>query len=233
MSVVVLKTVLERIATGVVLAAPRQLTINGSALLSSRSTVRSWVRAEMSSARGSQPLEILLKQTRAVAGPAPLYGNRVAARRPECSAAAATPLLRATQRWRRGSGVRHGPPLILTQRCGLARVARRLAHEIKNPLYPDPAVCRAHGAGSLRRPGPAVPLRGVHLRRWVKSIAQALVDEFAQFARLPGRGRRGRSNGVATRWPYTVCCEIPRVGPSRQTAAGARDCSRCPRSQSP
>ena len=80
-------------------------------------------------------------------------------------------------------------PLVRTQRVAAWRdVARRLAHEIKNPLTPIQLSRRAHAPALRRRR--RKPTRALvdecttTIVGEVESL-KALVDEFAQFARMP------------------------------------------------
>ena len=190
-----IETVLERIATGVVsLGAAGQIeTINGAALRLlevDRSVIG--VRAEEVIAREDlKPLEILLKQTRGGGDPAPAVQEIALLRdgRELHLAAAATPLLR-------DDGSAGGAvlvfddvtPLIRTQRVAAWRdVARRLAHEIKNPLTPIQLCAERMRRQFTSAPAPARALVEECTSTIVGEVEslKALVDEFAQFARMP------------------------------------------------
>ncbi len=190
-----IETVLERIATGVVsLGAAGQIeTINGAALRLlevDRSVIG--VRAEAVIAREDlKPLEILLKQTRGGGDPAPAVQEIALLRdgRELHLAAAATPLLR-------DDGSAGGAvlvfddvtPLIRTQRVAAWRdVARRLAHEIKNPLTPIQLCAERMRRQFTSAPAPARALVDECTSTIVGEVEslKALVDEFAQFARMP------------------------------------------------
>ena len=190
-----IETVLERIATGVVsLGAAGQIeTINGAALRLlevDRSVIG--VRAEDVIAREDlKPLEILLKQTRGGGDPAPAVQEIALLRdgRELHLAAAATPLLR-------DDGSAGGAvlvfddvtPLIRTQRVAAWRdVARRLAHEIKNPLTPIQLCAERMRRQFTSAPAPARALVDECTSTIVGEVEslKALVDEFAQFARMP------------------------------------------------
>ena len=190
-----IETVLERIATGVVsLGAAGQIeTINGAALRLlevDRSVIG--VRAEDVIAREDlKPLEILLKQTRGGGDPAPAVQEIALLRdgRELHLAAAATPLLR-------DDGSAGGAvlvfddvtPLIRTQRVAAWRdVARRLAHEIKNPLTPIQLCAERMRRQFTSAPAPARALVEECTSTIVGEVEslKALVDEFAQFARMP------------------------------------------------
>jgi two-component system, NtrC family, nitrogen regulation sensor histidine kinase NtrY len=189
-----IETVLERIATGVVSLGPEgQIeTINSAALRLlevDRSVIG--VRAEEVCQREDlKPLEVLLRQSRTGAS-APAAQEIAILRegRELHLAAAATPLLR-------DDGSLGGAvlvfddvtPLIRTQRVAAWRdVARRLAHEIKNPLTPI-QLC----AERMRRHFSAAPPNSKALVEECTSTIvgeveslKDLVDEFAQFARMP------------------------------------------------
>jgi two-component system, NtrC family, nitrogen regulation sensor histidine kinase NtrY len=190
-----IETVLERIATGVVsLGAAGQIeTINGAALRLlevDRSVIG--VRAEDVMQREDlKPLEILLKQTRGGADPTPAVQEIALLRdgRELHLAAAATPLLR-------DDGSAGGvvlvfddvTPLIRTQRVAAWRdVARRLAHEIKNPLTPIQLCAERMRRQFTSAPAPARALVEECTSTIVGEVEslKALVDEFAQFARMP------------------------------------------------
>ena len=190
-----IETVLERIATGVVsLGAAGQIeTINGAALRLlevDRSVIG--VRAEDVLQREDlKPLEILLKQTRGGGHPAPAVQEIALLRdgRELHLAAAATPLLR-------DDGSAGGAvlvfddvtPLIRTQRVAAWRdVARRLAHEIKNPLTPIQLCAERMRRQFTSAPAPARALVEECTSTIVGEVEslKALVDEFAQFARMP------------------------------------------------
>lgn len=189
-----IETVLERIATGVVSigADGRVETINGSALrlLGVDRGVVGTEAAEMFEREDLKPLGGLLRQART--GSAPAAGHEITLAREGRDvhlAAAVTPL-------RRDDGGHEGAvlvfddvtPLIRTQRVAAWRdVARRLAHEIKNPLTPI-QLC----AERMRRHFGAAPAPVRDLVEECTSTIVAeveslkdLVDEFAQFARMP------------------------------------------------
>jgi two-component system nitrogen regulation sensor histidine kinase NtrY len=192
-----IETVLERVATGVVSLGPdgQIETINAAALRLlevDRSVIGA--RAEDVCRREDlKPLQALLRQSRpgAAAAVAPAAQEIAILRegRELHLAAAATPLLR-------DDGAPAGAvlvfddvtPLIRTQRVAAWRdVARRLAHEIKNPLTPI-QLC----AERMRRHFSAAPTPSRELVEEctttivgeVESL-KGLVDEFAQFARMP------------------------------------------------
>ncbi len=189
-----IETVLERIATGVVsLGTDGQIeTINGAALRLlevDRSVIGA--RAEDVCRREDlKPLETLLAQTRS-GGPAPAVQEVALLRegRELHLAAAATQLLR-------DDGTAGGAvlvfddvtPLIRTQRVAAWRdVARRLAHEIKNPLTPIQLCAERMRRQFSSAPAPARALVEECTSTIVGEVEslKALVDEFAQFARMP------------------------------------------------
>jgi two-component system nitrogen regulation sensor histidine kinase NtrY len=189
-----IETVLERVATGVVSVGSdgRIETINTAALRLlgvDRSAIGT--RAEDLLQRDDlKPLGALLRHTRAEsAEPSAQEFGLVRDGRELYLAAAATPLLK-------DDGSVEGAvlvfddvtPLIRTQRVAAWRdVARRLAHEIKNPLTPI-QLC----AERMRRHfGAAPPASRELVAECTATIVgeveslKALVDEFAQFARMP------------------------------------------------
>ena len=118
-------------------------------------------------------------------------------------------------------------PLIRTQRVAAWRdVARRLAHEIKNPLTPIQLSRRADAAAVQFGSAPAgraalVDECTATIVGEVESL-KALVDEFAQFARMPApAGDSGRSERGCwpTRWRSTTGCSR-RFAIERRFAAG-------------
>ena len=189
-----IETVLERIATGVIsLGADGRIeTINGAALRLlevDRGVVGA--QADLVFHREDlRPMEALLRQAR---GGRALAGAQefalVREGRELHLAAAATPL-QAEDGSLEGAVLVFDDvtPLIRTQRVAAWRdVARRLAHEIKNPLTPI-QLC----AERMRRhfTGAPVPARELvdectsTIVGEVESLKE-LVDEFAQFARMP------------------------------------------------
>jgi two-component system nitrogen regulation sensor histidine kinase NtrY len=189
-----IETVLERIATGVVSldADGRIETINTAALrLLGVSGDIVGTRADDVFAREDlEPLQALIRPVaRRGADPVAREFALVREGRELHLAAAATPL-------QGQDGRREGivlvfddvTPLIRTQRVAAWRdVARRLAHEIKNPLTPI-RLC----AERLRRQfGTAPPAARELVEECTATIVSEvdslkdLVDEFAQFARMP------------------------------------------------
>jgi two-component system nitrogen regulation sensor histidine kinase NtrY len=187
-----IETILERIATGVVSMDPegRISTINSAAtrLIGLDRSMVGAEAADVFSREDLEPLGTLLR--RASAQQATSSAQEVALAREGRElflAAAATPLP--------GDGGMSAvlvfedvTPLIRAQRVAAWRdVARRLAHEIKNPLTPI-QLC----AERMRRHFASAPPNARALAEEctatiiseVESL-KALVDEFAQFARMP------------------------------------------------
>jgi two-component system nitrogen regulation sensor histidine kinase NtrY len=189
-----IETVLERIATGVVSLGPdgRIETINGAALRLlevDRSVIGS--RADDVLQREDlKPLEAMLRYSRDTRAAPAAHEIALAREGRELHlAAAATPLLR-------DDGTTGGAvmvfddvtPLIRTQRVAAWRdVARRLAHEIKNPLTPIQLCAERMRRHFSASPAPARELVEECTSTIVGEVEslKALVDEFAQFARMP------------------------------------------------
>ncbi|HEX5473319.1 MAG TPA: ATP-binding protein [Vicinamibacterales bacterium] len=189
-----IETILERIATGVVSIGPdgRVSTMNGAAmrLLGMAPGVVGTRVDEVFGRADLQPFAALARSVKT--GSAEPAGQEIALARDgrEVHLAAAATALVA------GEGTFEGTvlvfddvtPLIRTQRVAAWRdVARRLAHEIKNPLTPI-QLC----AERMRRHfGGAPPPTGALVEECTSTIVgeveslKALVDEFAQFARMP------------------------------------------------
>jgi two-component system nitrogen regulation sensor histidine kinase NtrY len=188
-----IETVLERIATGVISisADGRIETINGAALRLldvDRAVVGTRVE-DVFQREDLAPLGVLLRNSRG--GTVPGAQEFALARdgRELHLAAAATALQGDDGSFQGGVLVFDDvTPLIRTQRVAAWRdVARRLAHEIKNPLTPI-QLC----AERMRRHFNSAPDASRELVEEctttivgeVESL-KALVDEFAQFARMP------------------------------------------------
>jgi two-component system, NtrC family, nitrogen regulation sensor histidine kinase NtrY len=188
-----IETILERIATGVVSIGPdgRVSTLNAAAsrLLEIDRAVVGSPADQVFAREDLQPLAALLRSVNG--GSMKPAGQEVALAhegREVHLAVAATAL--------QGGGAHEGTvivfddvtPLVRTQRVAAWRdVARRLAHEIKNPLTPI-QLC----AERLRRhfgssPPPVKDLVDECTSTIVGEVEslKALVDEFAQFARMP------------------------------------------------
>jgi len=189
-----IETILERITTGVVSvdAAGAITTINNAAsrLLSlNRQTVGQPARAVFDRV-DLQPLGVLVAD--AARGKAEPTAHEIALAREGQElhlAAVATPLVD-------DSGVSDGvvlvfddvTPLIRAQKVAAWReVARRLAHEIKNPLTPiqlSAERLRRHFAGAAPQQRALVEECTQTIVGEVESL-KGLVDEFSQFARMP------------------------------------------------
>ncbi len=189
-----IETVVERIATGVISldAEGRIETINSAALrlLEVDRTVIGSRADEVLSREDLRALQLLLRHTRS--GAADTAGQEVALAREgrELHVAAAVTPLHGEDGSSAGAVlvIDDVTPLIRAQRVAAWRdVARRLAHEIKNPLTPI-QLC----AERMRRHfGSAPPASRELVEECTTTIVgeveslKALVDEFAQFARMP------------------------------------------------
>ncbi len=187
-----IETVLERIATGVISmsADGRIETINGAAirLLDVERTVIGTAAEDVFRRDDLQALGAVLRNSRATAPAVQEFALAREGR--ELHLAAAATALQGEDGSFQGSVLVFDDvtPLIRTQRVAAWRdVARRLAHEIKNPLTPI-QLC----AERMRRHFMAAPPASRELVDEctttivgeVESL-KALVDEFAQFARMP------------------------------------------------
>jgi two-component system, NtrC family, nitrogen regulation sensor histidine kinase NtrY len=189
-----IETVLERIATGVISigADGRIETINGAAirLLAVDRSVVGTSAATILQRSDLAPLGTLLGQAQTGAGQTTAQEIALARDGRELHlAAAATPL-------QREDGGHEGAvlvfddvtPLIRTQRVAAWRdVARRLAHEIKNPLTPIQLCAERMRRHFGTAPAPARDLVEECTSTIVGEVEslKGLVDEFAQFARMP------------------------------------------------
>jgi two-component system, NtrC family, nitrogen regulation sensor histidine kinase NtrY len=189
-----IETVLERIATGVVSLGPdgRIETINSSALrlLEVDRAVVGSRASDVFQRTDLRPLETVLKHA-AAGGAAPSAQEVAVARegRELHLAAAATPLTGEDGGYAGAVLVFDDvTPLIRTQRVAAWRdVARRLAHEIKNPLTPIQLCAerlRRHFSSASAATHDLVDECTTTIVGEVESL-KALVDEFAQFARMP------------------------------------------------
>src|SRR3954452_18453598 len=189
-----IETVLQRIATGVVSIGPdgRVSTVNAAAvrLLEVQSAI---VGVPIDQVRGREDLQPLASLVRTVtAGGGKPAGQEIALAREgrEIHLAAAATALQGE------SGAHEGTvlvfddvtPLVRTQRVAAWRdVARRLAHEIKNPLTPIQLSAERmsrHFAGAPEATRALVDECSATIVAEVESL-KTLVDEFAQFARMP------------------------------------------------
>jgi two-component system nitrogen regulation sensor histidine kinase NtrY len=189
-----IETVVERIATGVISLSPdgRIETINGAALRLlevDRSVIGSPV-ADVIQRPDLRPLEAVLRHARPSAGaPSAQEVNLAREGRELHLAAAATPLSAEDGSFAGAVLVFDDvTPLIRTQRVAAWRdVARRLAHEIKNPLTPIQLCAERIRRHFLSAPPPLRDLVDECTTTIIGEVEslKALVDEFAQFARMP------------------------------------------------
>ena len=189
-----IETVLERIATGVVSIGPEgQIeTLNTAAvrLLGVPSEAVGQQAATVFEREDLRPLWQIIQRARDGAAEPPAQEIALARDGREVHLAAAATLLPASDGSPAGTVLVFDDvtPLIRTQRVAAWRdVARRLAHEIKNPLTPIQL-----SAERLRRQFASAPPNARALIDECTSTIvtevdslKALVDEFAQFARMP------------------------------------------------
>ena len=189
-----IETVLERIATGVVSvgADARIETINTAALrllelapdVVGRSATEVFARDDL------KPLESLLARMQTVSSEAAAQEIALAREGRELHLAAAATPLQGEDGASAGAVLVFDDvtPLIRTQRVAAWRdVARRLAHEIKNPLTPIQLCAERMRRQFTSAPPPARALVEECTTTIVAEVEslKALVDEFAQFARMP------------------------------------------------
>jgi two-component system, NtrC family, nitrogen regulation sensor histidine kinase NtrY len=203
-----IETVLERIATGVVSvgADGRVSTINSAAarLLEVDPGI---VGAPVEQVLGREDLLPLAALVRSVtAGSAKPAAQEIALARDgrEIHLAAAATALQGEAGALEGTVLVFDDvtPLVRTQRVAAWRdVARRLAHEIKNPLTPIQLSAERmgrHFGGAPEATRALVEECTTTIVGEVESL-KALVDEFAQFARMPApRAVPSNLNGVLT-----------------------------------
>jgi two-component system nitrogen regulation sensor histidine kinase NtrY len=189
-----IETVLERIATGVVsLGADGRIeTINSAALrlLDVDGRVIGSQADALFQREDLTPLVPLMRQARSGAASAAAQEFALVREGRELHlAAAATPLVRDDGSFEGAVLVFDDvTPLIRTQRVAAWRdVARRLAHEIKNPLTPIQLCAERMRRHFSTAPGPARALVEECTSTIVGEVEslKELVDEFAQFARMP------------------------------------------------
>jgi two-component system nitrogen regulation sensor histidine kinase NtrY len=203
-----IETVLERIATGVVSvgADGRVSTINSAAarLLEVDPGI---VGAPVDQVLGREDLLPLAALVRSVtAGSAKPAAQEIALARDgrEIHLAAAATALQGEAGAREGTVLVFDDvtPLVRTQRVAAWRdVARRLAHEIKNPLTPIQLSAERMGRHFSGAPAATRALVDECTTTIVGEVEslKALVDEFAQFARMPApRAVPSNLNGVLT-----------------------------------
>jgi two-component system nitrogen regulation sensor histidine kinase NtrY len=201
-----IETVLERIATGVVSigADGRISTINSAAsrlLDVDPATVGSPVE-EVFGRDDLLPLAALVRSVTAGSGKPAAQEVALAREGREIHLAAAATALQGEEGAHEGTVLVFDDvtPLVRTQRVAAWRdVARRLAHEIKNPLTPiqlSAERMRRHFGGAPEATRALVDECTVTIVGEVESL-KALVDEFAQFARMPApRAIPASLNGV-------------------------------------
>jgi two-component system nitrogen regulation sensor histidine kinase NtrY len=203
-----IETVLQQIATGVVSIGPdgKVSTVNAAAvrLLDVEPGIVGVPIEQVLAREDLQPLAALVRAV--TAGNGKPAGQEIALAREgrEIHLAAAATLLQGD------SGAHEGTvlvfddvtPLVRTQRVAAWRdVARRLAHEIKNPLTPIQLSAERmsrHFAGAPEATRALVDECTTAIVTEVESL-KALVDEFAQFARMPApRAVPANLNAVLT-----------------------------------
>jgi two-component system nitrogen regulation sensor histidine kinase NtrY len=188
-----IETVLERIATGVISLGPGGVVSTMNAAAARLLEVDpGTVGAHVDQVLGRADLEPLAAFVRSAAGSAKPLAQEIALAREGREmhlAAAVTPL-------HGEAGAHEGvvlvfddvTPLVRTQRVAAWRdVARRLAHEIKNPLTPiqlSAERMNRHFGGAPEATRALVDECTATIVTEVESL-KALVDEFAQFARMP------------------------------------------------
>jgi two-component system, NtrC family, nitrogen regulation sensor histidine kinase NtrY len=187
-----IETVLERIATGVISmsADGRIETINGAAirLLDVERAVIGTAAEDVFRRDDLKALGAVLRNSRATAPAVQEFALAREGR--ELHLAAAATALQGEDGSFQGSVLVFDDvtPLIRTQRVAAWRdVARRLAHEIKNPLTPIQLCAermRRHFMASPPASRDLVDECTTTIVGEVESL-KALVDEFAQFARMP------------------------------------------------
>lgn len=189
-----IETVLERIATGVISvgADARIETINTAALrlLDLKSDVVGRSATEVFAREDLRPLEALHARMQTVSSEAAAQEIALAREGRELHLAAAVTPLQGEDGSFAGAVLVFDDvtPLIRTQRVAAWRdVARRLAHEIKNPLTPIQLCAERMRRQFSSAPAPARALVDECTATIVGEVEslKALVDEFAQFARMP------------------------------------------------
>ncbi|HEY2432994.1 MAG TPA: ATP-binding protein [Vicinamibacterales bacterium] len=189
-----IETVLQRIATGVISigADGRVGTVNAAAvrLLAVEAGIVGAPIEQVLERDDLQPLAALVRAVRAAGGKP--TGQEIALARDgrEIHLAAAATALQGEAGTHEGTVLMFDDvtPLVRTQRVAAWRdVARRLAHEIKNPLTPIQLSAERmarHFAGAPEATRALVGECTTAIVAEVESL-KALVDEFAQFARMP------------------------------------------------
>jgi len=203
-----IETVLERIATGVVsVGADGRIETVNTAALKLLELDRAVVGRPSHEAFGRddlRPLESLLGRIHGVSSEPAAQEIAIAREGREIHLAAAATPLQGEDGALAGAVLVFDDvtPLIRTQRVAAWRdVARRLAHEIKNPLTPIQLCAermRRHFSGAPPAARALVDECTTTIVGEVESL-KALVDEFAQFARMPApRAVPSDLNGVLT-----------------------------------
>ena len=201
-----IETVLERVATGVVSIGPdgRVSTINSAAgrLLDVDPGIVGSPAELLLGRDDLQPLAALIRSVNAAAGKPAAQEIALSREGREIHLAAAATALQGEGGAHEGTVLVFDDvtPLVRTQRVAAWRdVARRLAHEIKNPLTPiqlSAERMRRHFGGAPEATRALVDECTTTIVGEVESL-KALVDEFAQFARMPApRAVPANLNGV-------------------------------------
>ncbi len=193
-----IETILQRITTGVVSvdATGQVTTINSAAarLLSLDEVAAGRPVAELFSRPELAPLLLLIEGARASAHDPPAQEISLAADGRELHLAAAATRLHGERGATEGTVLVFDDitPLIRAQKVAAWReVARRLAHEIKNPLTPIQLCAERLARHFQSAPPPTQALVEECTRTIVGEVEslKGLVDEFSQFARMPAPKR--------------------------------------------
>jgi two-component system nitrogen regulation sensor histidine kinase NtrY len=188
-----IETVLERVATGVISldAESRISTMNGAAmrLLGADATAIGRPARDVLEREDLKPLLPVLDAASARTGRGAVQEITLAREGREINLAAASTVLPGDERGGAVLVLDDVTPLIRAQRVAAWRdVARRLAHEIKNPLTPiqlSAERLRRHFAGAAPQSQALVAECTDAIIAEVEAL-KGLVDEFAQFARMRG-----------------------------------------------
>jgi two-component system nitrogen regulation sensor histidine kinase NtrY len=202
-----IETVLERIATGVLSIGPdgRVSTVNAAAarLLEIGGAAVGVAADQVFAREDLRPLGALVRGVNA-SGKAAAQEIALGRDGREIHLAAAATALQSEGGAREGTVLVFDDvtPLVRTQRVAAWRdVARRLAHEIKNPLTPIQLCAermRRHFSGAPEASRALVDECTSTIVAEVESL-KALVDEFAQFARMPApKAVPSNLNGLLT-----------------------------------
>jgi two-component system nitrogen regulation sensor histidine kinase NtrY len=193
-----IETVLERITTGVVSvdADGRVTTINSAAsrLLGLGGAAAGRTAAELFARADLAPLRVLLEGAHAGTQDPPAQEIALARDGRELHLAAAATRLHGERGATEGTVLVFDDitPLIRAQKVAAWReVARRLAHEIKNPLTPI-QLCAERLARHFQAAPPATRELVEECTRTIVGEVESLkglVDEFSQFARMPAPKR--------------------------------------------